>query len=266
MAGPWDPNQADPNAGRIMAGPGDPNQADPNAGPIMAGPWDPNGWTDRCPSYEAIVNTYTDATLKVAVANQIGIFLCQQSQLEEAIRWFAHILADADRLKLGHCVRLNMALTYLDLAQTVEARDMLQAILDGTNSAETDPYLWGLYLMAAGIMGNIEQVEHNPERAMECLDQAQRRLEGLSARLPDQAWLAFYAGMVHVWRLRIAAEYSGAEQHPPLDELHEEFLKTVPLGRWTWLQHQVFRDVLERHPPPDATVAVVQEASEELQP
>ncbi len=265
-AGPWDPNHADPNAGPIMAGPWDPNRPGPNAEPIMAGPWDPNEWPDRCPSYEGIVNNYPDTALKVAVANQIGVFLCQQSQLGEAVRWFEHILPDADQLKLGHCVRLNMALTYLDLAQTVEAKDMLQVILDGTNPTETDPHLWGLYLMATGIMGNIEQVERNPERAMEHLDRADRRLEVLSAGLPYQTWPAFYTGMVHIWRLRIAVEYGAAGQYPPLAELHEEFLRTVPLSRWTWLQHQVFRDMLERHRLPDATVAVMQDQAEGLQP
>jgi hypothetical protein len=156
-----------------------------------------------------------------------------------------------------------MALTYLDLAQTVEARGVLQTILDNSGSAETDPRLWGLRVMAAGIMSNVEQVEGNLARATECLDQTRRRLEARAVQLPDEAWPTFYMGMVHVWRLRIAVEYSGTGQHPALAELHKEFLTAVPLSRWTWLQHQVFRDMLARRPLPSAAVAAAPEAGEE---
>lgn len=205
---------------------------------------DPNNLELKTSIYQKVCDRYSNSPESLAVANQIAIYLCESGQFSDAVNWCKHILAQADSQSIGGYVRINLALAYLDLGRVSEAQDILNTVLNHNMLEDGNADNHTMNFIATGVLGNIHEIHGEYGPASELYQNAFNRGVALMQKYPDQTWPILYTGMTYVWRLNLLLEKNDEMALGEAMALREDFLKNIPLIRWTWQQHRYFRDAI----------------------
>lgn len=203
---------------------------------------DPN---HKVACYSDFYDRHRSSREAVAAAGRIARNLRSCGDHRGAIEWYGRILPGASELGLGDVVRLNLALARLDVDETDAAKALLTGICGENPGAERDAFSAGVYYAAAGVLGSVLEHEGAMQEALELYRDTCGHGLALMRENPQSAWSAAYTGMTFVWRLNLLKR-NGPEVFSEGSMLYDDFKRQIPLNRWTWRQHQYFRDVASR--------------------
>jgi hypothetical protein len=198
-----------------------------------------------------------DVNSAVRAAHRFGARLREEDRSEEAARLYEQIVPRITCPSLADYASINWALALLDVNEVYAAERLLSTVVQrGHARYDADGVALGAYYVAVGVLGTSLEQRGETHTACRLYEEAFQRGMVLAQEHPERTWPGVYTGIAYLWQLRLLAR--AGQDMTAARTRHEEFLRTVPVNRWTWSQHylagqvlQVWRAAQRARRPPD---------------